>query len=69
MILKGLNDATVCVYPENCEGKILKFSENIGDATPIYIDCFERFEDENNGIYYKGEHISGELMILLPFKK
>ena len=71
LLLKGLKDATVSVYPENCEGKNLKFSQNIGnpDATPIYMNTFKRVEDEKLGIYYKGEHINGEIFILFPNKK
>lgn len=69
LILKGLKDATVCVLPEKCEGEILRFSKHVQDSTPEYDNRFIRIEDENIGIYYKGEHISGELMILLPFKK
>lgn len=69
LVLKGLEDATVCVYPEKCEGEILRFSENVQDATPRYLEGFERIEDETLGVYYKGEHLNGEVMILLPFKK
>ena len=71
LLLKGLKDATVCVYPENCERNILKFSQNIGDpdATPIYMNTFKRIEDEKFGIFYKGEHINGEILILFPNKK
>ena len=69
LVLKGLKDATICVYPEKCKGEILRFSENVQDATPRYLEGFERIEDETLGVYYKGEHLNGEVMILLPFKK
>lgn len=69
LLLSNLDDATVCVFPEKCDGEILRFSESVQDATPRYIDDFERIEDETLGVYYKGEHLNGEVVILLPFKK
>ena len=65
--ITGLNDATVCIFPEKRGKETLKVSSILqSDDTPVYYERFERIEDSVYGIYYRGEHISGDYTILLP---
>ncbi len=71
LLLSGLNNATVYIFPEKCDGETLAVS-HIGhfcDADPIHDNTFKRVEDEKYGVYYKAEKVSGERHILLPYKK
>lgn len=71
LLLSGLLDATVCIFPEKCEGETLTVSYlgHFCDATPIHDTTFKRVEDEKYGVYYKAENVSGERHIFLPYKK
>lgn len=68
--LSGLEDATVSIFPEDTKDKKLAIATypQYSDGTPEYVDSFIRVEDEKYGIYYRGEHISGDCYILLPYK-
>ena len=66
--LNGLNDATVCIFPEkrkNCTLYVDRSAENI-NWKPCYDPRFKKIEDEVLGTYYRGEHLSGDFTILLP---
>lgn len=66
--IKGLEKATVFLFPEKRKEDGLKVSSLYGgDPTPRYDDRFKRIEDETYGIYYKAEEISGSYTILLPY--
>lgn len=64
ILLAGLKDATVYAFPEKGrEGKMATLKAL--DGTPNLIDdLFTRQEDEN-GVYLKGEHISGDVYLLI----
>ena len=65
--ITGLNDATVCIFPEKRGNETLKVSSVLkGDLTPVYYDRFEQILDPVYGKYYRGEHIFGDYTILLP---
>lgn len=65
--ITGLNDATVCIFPEKRGNETLKVSSVLkGDLTPVYYDRFEQILDPAYGIYYRGEYIFGDYTILLP---
>ena len=67
MRITGLNDATICIFPESRGDETIKVSTNLtGDTTPVYVDLFERTENSTYGTYYVGRHISGDYTILLP---
>jgi hypothetical protein len=67
LYLLGLEDATVCIFPENRKKMKVDVSTSLfHDAVPEYDYRFARVEDERYGIYYKGESISGDYMICLP---
>jgi hypothetical protein len=67
LYLLGLEDATVCIFPENRKEMKVDVSTSLfHDAVPEYDYRFARVEDERYGIYYKGESISGDYMICLP---
>ena len=65
--IKGLKDATVCLFSEKgCECAV---SVAIGtDPTPIFDNRFTLVEDEKNGTYLKGEHISGDIFFIIGHK-
>lgn len=65
--IKGLDDATVCIFPEKRGDCTLKVSNtSVGDATPVYDERYIRVDDCEYGVHYKAEHISGDYTILLP---
>ena len=67
LLINGLNDATVCIFPEKRGNETVKVSTMLaGNPTPVYDERFERVEDSVYGVYYRGEHISGSYTILLP---
>lgn len=67
LLINGLNDATVCIFPEKRGNEAIKVSTMLaGNPTPVYDERFERVEDSVYGVYYRGEHISGSYTILLP---
>jgi hypothetical protein len=71
MVIRGLKDATVCLFPENgCENNcaVADGSQRL-DGTPEFIDGFELVHDEKHGVYLKGEHITGDIFFLMGKKK
>ena len=65
--IKGLRDATVCLFPEKgCESavSIAEFT----DYTPVLDPRFKAADDEAHGVYWKGEHISGDIYFLMGHK-
>ncbi len=72
IILSGLEDATVCYFPEAyCREKayVQKMERSVGlDDTPIADITWERVADPENGVYFKREHLSGDYSFLMPRK-
>lgn len=68
--LSGLVNATVCVFPEKHPEQILAVSYMPADTdnTPVYDNRWVRIEDEKYGVYYRAENITGDYLILLPYK-
>ena len=65
--LMGLNDATVCLFPENgCECAVS--TARFTDFTPIYDPRFKLVTDEEYGTYLKGEHVDGNIYFLMGRK-
>jgi hypothetical protein len=71
MVLRGLKDATVYLFPEKgCEQICAVSDGSIGlDRTPVFLDGFELVRDEKHGTYLKGEHITGDIFFLMEKKK
>ena len=71
MVLRGLKDATVYLFPEKgCEQICAVSDGSIGlDRTPVFIEGFELVRDEKHGTYLKGEHITGDIFFLMGKKK
>ena len=66
--LAGLEDATVCLFPEvGCEAAVSVAKEP--DDTPIYDPRFKTVEDERYGTYLKGEHVSGQIYFLIGHRR
>lgn len=66
--IKGLEDATVCLFPEaGCEGAVSLAGNS--DETPIYDPRFKLVKDDLYGEYLKGEHVSGRLYFLIGHSK
>ena len=62
--LTGLDDATVCLFPETgCECAVS--TAKACDATPVYDPRFKPVHDELYGTYLKGEHVSGQIYFLI----
>ena len=66
LLLTGLSDATVCIFPEK-DGDVMVSERNAvrPDETPRYDDRFEKVVDERLGVYYRAEHVDGKKFILL----
>ena len=61
--LRGLCDATVYAFPEpGCEAAVATLKAL--DGTPVLDSRFTRAEDER-GVYLKGEHIDGDVYLLM----
>ena len=71
MVLRGLKDATVYLFPEKgCEQNCAVSDGSIGlDRTPVFLNGFELVRDEKHGTYLKGEHITGDIFFLMEKKK
>ncbi len=67
LLLSGLKNAAVYVFPESRKNQSVSFSNNCGDDTPVFDERFKRIEDDKWGVLYKAENITGECMILFPF--
>lgn len=72
ILLTGLKNATVCIFPENTADQTVAVgfaNVNTREFTPDYDPVWTRVEDDRYGVYYRGEHVSGDRIILLPYKK
>ncbi len=72
--MEGLDDATVCYFPEAyCQDKAyfeyIDETTDTFDRTPKLEDVFVRIEDPEIGVYFKAEHISGSVALLMEFPK
>ena len=70
MVIRGLKDATVYLFPEKgCESNcaVADGSQRL-DGTPVFIDGFKVVHDEKYGTYLMGEHISGDIFFLMGKK-
>ena len=70
ILIRGLQNADVCLFPEHRQAKkcdVLNF-ENLIDANgnPIVVPDWKLVEDEN-GIYYKAENMTGDYQFCMPF--
>lgn len=67
MVLRGLKDATVYLFPEKgCESCWAVSDGSLPmDATPSFLDGFVLINDEKYGTYVKGEHINGDIYFLM----
>lgn len=63
----GLQDATVCYYPETYCSTAAAAGPAVGDDTPILDSRFRLVEDPVLGTFYKGEHITGDYYFYMPF--
>ena len=71
MVIRGLKDATVCLFPEKgCENNcaVADGSQRL-DGTPVFLEGFKLVHDEKYGTYLKGEHITGDIFFLMGKKK
>ena len=70
LYLSGLENATVCIFPDKrSEGKLGVDKDNTNihyDWSPEYDDRFHKVEDPIWGVYYRAEQISGNYTLLLP---
>ena len=70
ILIKGLKNADVCLFPEHRQAKkcdVLNFDKLMDDkGNPIVMKNWELVEDEN-GIYYKAENITGDYQFCMPF--
>ena len=70
LYLSGLENATVCIFPDKrSEGKLGVDKDNTNihyDWSPEYDDRFHKVEDPIWGVYYRAEQISGNYILLLP---
>lgn len=65
----GLEDAEVIYYPEQyCVEYALAGTGTI-DGTPEYSDAFQLVHDPKYGVYYKAEHLNGEICFYMPRKE
>ena len=63
--ISGLENAEVCIMPEG-DREVFLSSIIDNDSEVSIIDCLKMVEDSKNGVYYKGENISGTYIILFP---
>ena len=68
--LSGLEDATVYFFPETdgaeTRARAAKGGYN-SDETPIILDSFTVKSDERYGTYLVGEHITGEVLLMMEY--
>ena len=67
--LTGLDDATVCVFPETGDGIRVSILRSYADETPEYESGWERVNDPRYGVYYRAEHVTGDRFLLFPKKR
>lgn len=70
ILIRGLKNADVCLFPEHRQAKkcdILNFAKLMDtEGNPIIVSGWKLIEDEN-GIYYKAENITGDYQFCMPF--
>jgi hypothetical protein len=70
LYLSGLENATVCIFPDKRgNGKLAvdKHTTNIHyDWAPEYDTRFRKVDDPIHGLYYRAEGITGNFTLLLP---
>lgn len=66
--LHGLEDATVCFFPEAyCRDEAYMSDTRLKpDQTPILDPRLERVDDPVLGTYFRAEHITGNIALLMP---
>lgn len=69
IFIGGLEDATVCVFPETycADTAVCSFCPPDYNTTPRLDDRWKFVQDEN-GSYLRAEHISGDYYLLMPSK-
>lgn len=68
LLLDGLEDATVCFFPETYAAEHSYFADGGRlDSTPIFNDRFRVVHDPVYGTYYRAEHVTGAQSIFMPF--
>lgn len=71
LILKGLEDATVCLFPEaHCveTARVARHLPPNDSAVYPHEAQWVLVRDPKQGDYYRAEHISGDIEFLLPYK-
>ena len=71
VVVDGLEDATVCLFPEahDVEGARVSCDPfTYYDYVPKYEDRWELVHDEQYGDYLRAEHVTGTFNFLLPYK-
>lgn len=72
ILISGLQEATICVFPEKNQTRKCDFVDfsNAMDSNgdPIVVSGWELIEDEH-GIYYRAEHVSGEYLFCMPYEE
>ena len=70
LLLRGLNDATVYIFPENhcIDTACIGHPGKGDDDSPVQDTSFKKVFDPVNGTYYCAEHVSGSYNIMLPRK-
>lgn len=70
ILIRGLQNADVCLFPEHRQAKkcdILNFAKLMDiEGNPIIDSGWKLIEDEN-GIYYNAENITGDYQFCMPF--
>ena len=66
--IQGLEDATVCLFPEKGCTPAVSIAKNT-DRTPELDPRFILIDDPVHGHYLKGEHISGTIFFLMEHRK
>lgn len=68
ILVKGLKDATVCYFPEAYCAETAEVCDGLcSDFTPIIEDGWELIRDEQQGTYWRKEHVSGDHSFVMPF--
>lgn len=66
-VVTGLQDATVCYYPETYCAAAAAAGPAVRDDTPILDERFCLVNDPVLGTFYKAEHITGDYYFYMPF--
>ncbi|MBQ9545474.1 MAG: hypothetical protein IJV00_10155 [Clostridia bacterium] len=69
IMIRGLENADVCLFPETQNADKCRIANGIRktpDGLPEFIDGF-RYEENEYGVCFRGENISGDIRLLMPF--